>query len=230
MIITKSRVAMSLFYIIFGGIFVLLGFWQIERGQEKQSIVDNYNIAQMQSSVAYSRDSKTWDYVYLKGYIDQSRLILIDNSLVDGMLGFKVIAPFITNTGTILMTDFGWIQQTKNRSILPEIKLPIGEISISGILENPEEGLILGEQVISGNWPKVSQSRALETIAKEFSENLEPFLLVANFQDKSNLRYVPPVVTNMPPVKHFGYAGQWFAMFIALTIMYIYSWRKFGNE
>ena len=90
--------------------------------------------------------------------------------------------PFITNTGTILMTDFGWIQQTKKRSILPEIKLPIGEISISGILENPEEGLILGEQVISGNWPKVSQSRALETIAKEFSENLEPFLLVANFQ------------------------------------------------
>ena len=77
MIITKSRVAMSLFYIIFGGIFVLLGFWQIERGQEKQSIVDDYNIAQMQSSVAYSRDSKTWDYVYLKGYIDQSRLILI---------------------------------------------------------------------------------------------------------------------------------------------------------
>ena len=61
MIITKSRVAMSLFYIIFGVIFVLLGFWQIERGQEKQSIVDDYNIAQMKSSVAYSRDSKTWD-------------------------------------------------------------------------------------------------------------------------------------------------------------------------
>ena len=95
---------MSLFYIIFGVIFVLLGFWQIERGQEKQSIVDDYNTAQMQSSVAYSRDSKVWDYVYLKGYIDQSRLILIDNSLVDGMLGFKVIAPLITNTGIILMT------------------------------------------------------------------------------------------------------------------------------
>ena len=230
MIITKSRVAMSLFYIIFGGIFVFLGFWQIERGQEKQSIVNDYNIAQKQSPVSYSRNNKTWDYVFLKGYIDQSRLILIDNSLVDGMLGFKVIAPFITNTGIILMTDFGWVQQTNNRSILPKIKLPIGEVNISGILENPEEGLILGEEVISGNWPKVSQSRALEIISKEFSENLEPFLLVANFQDKTNLRYVPPVVTNMPPVKHFGYAVQWFAMFIVLTIMYIYSWRKFGNE
>lgn len=230
MIITKSRVAMSLFYIIFGGIFVFLGFWQIERGQEKQSIVNDYNSAQMQSPVAYSRNSKTWDHVYLKGYIDQSRLILIDNSLVGGILGFKVIAPFITNTGIILMTDFGWVQQTENRSILPEIKLPIGEVNISGILEDPEAGLILGEEVISGSWPKVSQSRALEIISKEFSENLEPFLLVASFQNKTNLLYVKPVVTNMPPVKHFGYAGQWFAMFIALTIMYVYSWRKFGNE
>ena len=98
MIITKSRVAMSLFYIIFGGIFVLLGFWQIERGQEKQSIVDDYNIAQMKSSVAYSRDSKTWDYVYLKGHIDQSRLILIDNSLVDGMLALLKSLPLLLQT------------------------------------------------------------------------------------------------------------------------------------
>ena len=62
------------------------------------------------------------------------------------------------------MTDFGWIQQTKNRSILPEIKLPIGEISISGILENPEEGLILGEQVISGNWQKFHKVERLKLL------------------------------------------------------------------
>ena len=53
---------------------------------------------------------------------------------------------------------------------------------------------------------------------------------LSDFRKDSDLTYIKPVVTNMPPVKHYGYAGQWFAMFIALTIMYIYFLRKSTNE
>ena len=40
--ITKSRLAATIFYIIFGSVFVFLGFWQIERGAEKGQIVSNF--------------------------------------------------------------------------------------------------------------------------------------------------------------------------------------------
>ena len=85
------------------------------------------------------------------------------------MLGLKVIA--LRHKHGNNTNDRFWMDPTnKNRSILPEIKLPIGEISISGILENPEEGLILGEQVISGNRAKVSKVERLELLLKNFQK------------------------------------------------------------
>ena len=56
--ITKSRLAATIFYIIFGSVFVFLGFWQIERGAEKDQIVSNFEEAQMKQPLPISNSSK----------------------------------------------------------------------------------------------------------------------------------------------------------------------------
>ena len=50
--ITKSRLAATIFYITFGAVFVFLGFWQIDRGAEKDQIVLSFEEAQKKTTAS----------------------------------------------------------------------------------------------------------------------------------------------------------------------------------
>jgi len=229
--ITKSRLAATIFYIIFGSIFVFLGFWQIERGAEKDQIVSNFEEAQMKQPLPISNNSKKWDRVYVNGALDKSKTIFIDNTIYKGALGYKVVAPLILDMDEIILVDFGWTKQPERRGDIKTVEISSNEnISVTGVLEQPELGLVLSDELFSSSWPKISQSKSIDALQELFDEKIYPFILLSDFRKDSDLTYIKPVVTNMPPVKHYGYAGQWFAMFIALTIMYIYFLRKSTNE
>lgn len=229
--ITKSRLAATIFYIIFGSVFVFLGFWQIERGAEKDQIVSNFEEAQMKQPLPISNISKKWDRVYVNGALDKSKTIFIDNTIYKGVLGYKVVAPLILDMDGIILVDFGWTKQPERRGDIKTVEISSNEnISVTGVLEQPELGLVLSDELFSSSWPKISQSKSIDALQELFDEKIYPFILLSDFRKDSDLTYIKPVVTNMPPVKHYGYAGQWFAMFIALTIMYIYFLRKSTNE
>ncbi len=229
--ITKSRLAATIFYIIFGSVFVFLGFWQIERGAEKDQIVSNFEEAQMKQPLPISNNSKKWDRVYVNGAIDKSKTIFIDNTIYKGALGYKVVAPLILDMDEIILVDFGWTKQPERRGDVKTVEISSNQnISVTGVLEQPELGLVLSDELFSSSWPKISQSKSIDALQELFDEKIYPFILLSDFRKDSDLTYIKPVVTNMPPVKHYGYAGQWFAMFIALTIMYIYFLRKSTNE
>ena len=229
--ITKSRLAATIFYIIFGSVFVFLGFWQIERGAEKDQIVSNFEEAQMKQPLPISNNSKKWDRVYVNGALDKSKTIFIDNTIYKGVLGYKVVAPLILDRDEIILVDFGWTKQPERRGDVKTVEISSNQnISVTGVLEQPELGLVLSDELFSSSWPKISQSKSIDALQELFDERIYPFILLSDFRKDSDLTYIKPVVTNMPPVKHYGYAGQWFAMFIALTIMYIYFLRKSTNE
>ena len=229
--ITKSRLAATIFYIIFGSVFVFLGFWQIERGAEKDQIVSNFEEAQMKQPLPISNNSKKWDRVYVNGALDKSKTIFIDNTIYKGALGYKVVAPLILDMDEIILVDFGWTKQPERRGDIKTVEISSNEnISVTGVLEQPELGLVLSDELFSSSWPKISQSKSIDALQELFDEKIYPFILLSDFRKDSDLTYIKPVVTNMPPVKHYGYAGQWFAMFIALTIMYLYFLRKSTNE
>jgi len=229
--ITKSRLAATIFYIIFGSVFVFLGFWQIERGAEKDQIVSNFEEAQMKQPLPISNNSKKWDRVYVNGALDKSKTIFIDNTIYKGALGYKVVAPLILDMDEIILVDFGWTKQPERRGDVKTVEISSNQnISVTGVLEQPELGLVLSDELFSSSWPKISQSKSIDALQELFDEKIYPFILLSDFRKDSDLTYIKPVVTNMPPVKHYGYAGQWFAMFIALTIMYLYFLRKSTNE
>ena len=229
--ITKSRLAATIFYIIFGSVFVFLGFWQIERGAEKDQIVSNFEEAQTKQPLPISNNPKKWDRVYVNGALDKSKTIFIDNTIYKGALGYKVVAPLILDMDEIILVDFGWTKQPERRGDVKTVEISSNQnISVTGVLEQPELGLVLSDELFSSSWPKISQSKSIDALQELFDEKIYPFILLSDFRKDSDLTYIKPVVTNMPPVKHYGYAGQWFAMFIALTIMYIYFLRKSTNE
>ncbi len=229
--ITKSRLAATIFYITFGAVFVFLGFWQIHRGAEKDQIVLSFEEAQKKQPLPLSNNSKKWDRIYVKGTLDNSKTIYIDNSIYKGVLGYKVVAPLLLDVDKIILVDFGWTKQPERRGDIKTVEIANKKnISVTGVLEQPELGLVLSDELFSSSWPKISQSKSIDALEQLFDKQIYPFILLSDYRKDSELVYIKPVVTNMPPVKHYGYAGQWFAMFIALTIMYIYFLRKSQNE
>ena len=145
-----------------------------------------------------------------------------------GVAGYKVLTPLrIIETNQLILVDRGWIKQNKYREILPNIELIETNEVISGILEYPELGLVLSENLVSKEWPKISQTKNLEVISKEYDEFIYPMILLADPILKNSLEYIKITPTNMTPAKHYGYSAQWFLMFLVLCLMYLwYGFKK----
>ena len=223
-------IKISVFFIFFAAVFFALGVWQIERGQNKQQVLDAFNAAIKADPSLLSSTSKKWQRVYVSGSFDESRQILIDNTIFRGRVGFKVFTPFILESSDkLLLVDRGWIEQESFRENLPSITINSSFAELSGLLVNPELGFVLSEDLISKTWPKISQTQSLDYLVKEYPEELYPFILVAEPTFKDALNYMEVIPTNMPPVKHYGYALQWFTMFLVLCGMYIYFGLKNKN-
>ena len=113
--LTKSRQAATIFYIFFSTIFVVLGFWQINRGNEKTEIIETFELQQVGQAIEFSNDSQKWERVFISGELDDERIIYLDNVIHKGILGFKVLAPVFIEDNKIMLVDFGWIKQPQSR-------------------------------------------------------------------------------------------------------------------
>ena len=221
-------IRITIFFVFFAILFFSLGFWQIERGQAKTTILAEFEDNLSKTPTYLNQEPKRWDRVYVKGKWDSSKQILVDNVINRGIVGYKVLTPLrIIETNQLILVDRGWIKQNKFRDILPNIELVDGDEVISGILEYPELGLVLSEDLISKEWPKVSQTKSLEVISKEYDEFIYPMILLADPILKNSLEYIKITPTNMTPTKHYGYSAQWFLMFLVLCLMYLwYGFKK----
>ena len=221
-------IRITIFFVFFAILFFSLGLWQIERGQAKTTILAEFEDNLSKTPTYLNQEPKRWDRVYVKGKWDSSKQILVDNVINRGVVGYKVLTPLrIIETNQLILVDRGWIKQNKFRDILPNIELVDGDEVVSGILEYPELGLVLSEDLISKEWPKVSQTKNLEVISKEYDEFIYPMILLADPILKNSLEYIKITPTNMTPTKHYGYSAQWFLMFLVLCLMYLwYGFKK----
>jgi surfeit locus 1 family protein len=219
------------FFIFFATTFFLLGLWQVERGHEKSNIIEQFNNNSIKNPKLFSKVSSKWDRVKVKGIWNGSKQILIDNVINSGIAGYKVLTPLqIDETGIFILVDRGWISQGKSRDTLPKIDIKDEYVEVTGILEDPELGFVLSKDLVTDNWPKVSQTKNLDVLRKEFEEQLSRYILVADPTLKSSLAYIKIIPSNMTAEKHFGYAIQWFTMFVALCLMYIWIGFKKNEE
>ena len=217
----------TIFFVFFAFLFFSLGLWQIERGQAKTNLLDDFEKKILEKPSYINQKSQKWDRVYVEGKWDSSKQILIDNVIRRGIAGYKVLTPLrMKETDQLILVDRGWIKQNTFRDQLPDIKLIQIDEVVSGILEIPELGLVLSDDLVSKEWPKVSQTKNLGVIKNEYDENIFPMILLADPTLKNSLEYIKITPTNMTPIKHYGYSAQWFLMFIVLCFMYVWYGYK----
>ena len=219
----KLLTSFSIFFVF---VFVFLGIWQIERAANKDGLLQDFNSEQESPPTRLTSQSPNWSRVFVDGVFDSSRQILIDNQIHNGKVGYKIFTPFRFDDNKIVLVDRGWIGQGQSRSDLPQLNILEKKSRIIATVTSPEQGVLAGSELLTNEWPRVSQSKAVEVIASAFNEPILDIVLVLDPGSSQITEFIQIKPFAITPVKHYGYAMQWFTMSIVLLGMFLYALKR----
>lgn len=224
---------MTLLAILFIALFVRLGFWQIQRADEKKQMLAIEQQRTSQAPLAWSPAQRLplqYQLVTVKGhYLPQ--VFLLDNQHHQHQFGYDVLSPFILENGEIVIIDRGWVLGESSRRVFPAVMTPSEGLTVAGGVYFPSKNpFVLGP----GIEEKTNKVTILEYIdAKLLSHILQkkvyPFIIRLNKQDAYGFVREWAIVS-MPPQRHLGYALQWFAMALVILIIFVALNLKKKNE
>ncbi|HEY9035864.1 MAG TPA: SURF1 family protein [Pseudomonadales bacterium] len=206
-------------------VLLSLGFWQLERADEKRAIQARFSAWEhSEPRWLHGEEDAVEHYrpVALRGRFLTKRYFLLDNRTRQGQVGFEVIGLFReTESRKLFAVNRGWVAGNPDRSQLPEVSFPAGEISLRGHAYWPEAGWQLnGPQVSAGEWPKVTQSQLPSDLQAVAKTPLAPYLVRLS-PDSPAALVTDWQPVNTQPEKHTGYAVQWFLMAAALLMLFV---------
>lgn len=213
----------SLFLLLLGPVFCTLGIWQYHRALAKEQMLQQFAQAKMTGPVSI-QDTSTppppeYYPVKVQGKLDQAHQLLVENKFHQHHLGFEVITPLRLEDGTTLLLNRGWIAKDQVNT-LPST---MTTLAIDGILYTPAKTIFqVGQAQISTQWPKRIQNLSWREIHRVALADwtLRPYIVVLT--ESSAHRFTPIFQpTILPPAKHYGYAVQWFAMALALLMIWL---------
>ena len=219
----KLLASFSMFFVI---VFVFLGVWQIERAAHKEGLLQAFNSEQESPPIRLTSQSPDWSRVFVDGIFDSSRQILIDNQIHKGKVGYKIFTPFRFDDNKIVLVDRGWVAQGQSRSDLPQLNILEKKSRIIATVTSPEQGVLAGSELLTNEWPRVSQTKAVEVIASAFKEPILDIVLVLDPGSSQITEFIQIKPFAITPVKHYGYAMQWFTMSIVLLGMFLYALKR----
>ena len=207
-------------------LFVVLGFWQLDRGHKKQAV-----LTQVQAVLAERRAqplvaasdmarARAYDWAAGSGVFIDAPAVLLDNQQREGRPGVRVYRVFAPTQGATLLVELGWLPLPGARR-MPDVPRPQGSMRIEGLLApRPSHGIATAVAVPLANG-------ALLTIGLEAANlnlalrqprlaprvlKLDPVLPLGYARD---LDVLP---NTLPPQRHLGYAVQWFALALAVLV------------
>lgn len=206
-------------------LFTTLGLWQLERARQKGDWVAAIERGDRVPAVVLPADPEefgalAWQRVRATGRLRGDRQILLDNRIHDGRVGFDVLVPLIRGNGDVILVDRGWVPADRAREPARPIGLRRdGEIEVRGRLWRPGGGLALGPVLASDSgWPRVATRIDYEALGAALGVPLLPAVIRAD--PSLDWALEPrPLRPRFGPVRHVGYAVQWFAL--ALTVVVV---------
>lgn len=220
---TPSR-RMFLLTLVFMAIFVRLGFWQLERGHEKELLLSVSHKESIIAPVGWGgRDSlpKPFQSIKVQGHFPKTTLLL-DNQHYQHKFGYDVLSPLIMADGSVVLVDRGWIASVHSRQNDVHIAIPKGEQLIIGNVYYPsKKSWILGQALEELNSHTAIVELVDNKVISEFLHKpVYPFVIRLN--KAQNNGYIREwSIVSMPPARHYGYAVQWFAIALVIGIIFI---------
>jgi len=218
------------FSIVLFPVLLGLGFWQLNRAEEKRTI---------QQLVGERQAQPTRNLADLaNGSVDIAELIyrkvsvtgelnsnywMLENKTFQGRHGYQVVVPLRQQGGQNVLVNLGWVQGTGYRDRLPAVNLDASVIKITGRLTQPSvHPLLKGASDDNSQWPKLALQVEFDVMEEALGEPLFPLVLEIDPEHAQALKtsWLP---VNVSPQKHLGYAYQWFSMSFVLLVLTLFA-------
>jgi surfeit locus 1 family protein len=206
---------------------VSLGCWQLRRAGEKQVLYDSFAAGNDAVRRVDGQTAKMprYQHVEAEGHYDGSRQIFIDNMFNAERAGYFVITPFALQGGGWILVNRGWVPFGRTRAERPTITVADDARRIRGRADNlPSPGIHMGHPLPpTPPYPVVANFPTHAQIAQLLGESswtsaADVVLLDADERDGYARNWSAP---GFPPMRHIGYAVQWFGLALALAVIYV---------
>ncbi|WP_123631002.1 SURF1 family protein [Salinisphaera orenii] len=220
--------------ILVAGALCGLGVWQIDRGETKQAMLAQRAAASQSAPTPLARElgddasarAAHGQHYTLTGRVDASHQLLFDNQVFEGRVGYRVWTPVVLEDGRRVLVDRGWVPLGPGgRSQPPDPEAPTGTVTFSGRWRDlPEAGMRLGDggACEQRGWPRVLNYPTIAQVRCQYDGPVAAgLLLMAEDAPGGFARDWDSQLSRMPPVRHYGYATQWFAMALAVLAIFV---------
>jgi len=201
---------------------LFLSNWQWQRAQTSAARYAHYLTLKSAPVAPLSASSEQYQTVSMVGEIKQ--IFLLDNQIYKGVVGWHVLAAVQTKQVQILV-NLGW--QSKYSELI-EIDQLAGQISVKGMLKEPQSGFMLQAAKEDPKWPQVLQQIQISLLNEHYGYNLLPWVLYLD-APIANLIPAPSAIENKYPM-HAGYAIQWLMIAAVCLSGFIFICRQENKE
>ena len=197
--------------------FVNLGFWQLDRLDQRRSANQSVTSHEGASVVDFSQaftgtitDAQTWQRARVQGTFDAShQLIVRFRNDSNGAPGFEVLTPLQTTTGQWLIVDRGWAPRPSDGvypSVAPDP--PTGQVTVVGYVRRDEVADADAVTPYSGTVRLVNSVAIGTWLGRTVVNGYLSALEMVPEQTGGLTPLQPPALSEG---NHFSYALQWFA-------------------
>ncbi|ALO45264.1 SURF1 family protein [Pseudohongiella spirulinae] len=217
------------------GMFISLGFWQLDRAAEKRGVANALERRAQATALPLAQAENSPDFgdtspVRLEGFYENEIPFLISFQFWRGQAGFELITPFRSRDGNLVLLSRGWIAPAQDGEF-PEIPAVPGEQVVVARVHAPDIDVPAAE-VTSRSWPVLLSRLNVEQAGRLLGENVYPYVLRLD-ADQPGVQarhWQPPSISTRT---HIAYAVQWFGIAAVVMIAsFLYSsnflnlWRQ----
>jgi surfeit locus 1 family protein len=202
---------------------VSLGFWQLERADDKRSIEASIKQANTGSVELIKKEeglqSKEYYEVRLQGKYLSDKQFIYDNQIVDQVSGYYVLTPYaLEGQSKAILINRGFIPWNGRRDKLADIVIGQETREIKVQISKPIKRMELKPSEVGIQFPALIQSIDLQDMADRAKVDFSSVIgLLDASASNGFIRKWEPYTGSIE--KHIGYAIQWFLMALVLAII-----------
>jgi surfeit locus 1 family protein len=215
-------------------LFARLGFWQLERAEEKRERLENVaavlaaRAPQSSAVIADTGRDRGYDWVDIEGRFAEAPMVLLDNQQQGGTAGVRAYRVFVPNEGIPVLLDLGWVALPADRT-LPKPASGPARMRLAGLmLPPPGQGIDVGGPVVQPDGTLLATAIDLPTLRTMLKQPaLAPRVFRPEPQSGFGFARDFDILPNtLPPERHLGYAVQWFGLAATVLITaLLLTWR-----
>ena len=204
-------------------LLISLGFWQLDRADEKRAIEDqiasaNSGDVEFVTSVEFLKD-KEYYHVRLQGSYVGDKQFIYDNQIVDQISGYYVLTPLVLKGDSkAVLINRGFIPWNGRRDKLADIDIGEELTEVKVQISKPVKRMELEASELTGDFPVLIQALDLDEISTIASLDFASVIgLLSPESDNGFVRQWEPYTGSIE--RHIGYAIQWFLMALVLAFI-----------